>query len=245
MTTPAEVLLLGTFHMANPGRDLINLVADDVLAEHRQAELQEMCANLARFRPTKICVEYPVGEQATLDDAFARYLGTDAEPNRNEIFQVGFRLAAMCGLDRVHAIDDPTPMEWTELQDHLARNPADDALFKEQVARSQEEVRRSSEELVTTPLRDFLLRMNETEELRKGAAWYVDLVAAGGIGEHGGADMLASWYRRNLRIFSNLSGITAESDRIFVLFGWGHIPILRSLVDLSSRHRLVEAHDFL
>lgn len=243
--TPAEVLLLGTFHMDNPGRDLINLVADDVLSAPRQAELEELCANLARFRPTKVCVEYPAGEQAKLDAAFARHLETDPEPNRNEIFQVGFRLAAMCGLDRVHAIDDPTPMEWAELQDHLAKNPEDDALFKEQVGRSQVEVQRMSEELVTTPLRTFLLRMNGTEELRKGAAWYVDLVATGGIGEHGGADMLASWYRRNIRIFSNLSRITAGSDRIFALFGWGHIPILRSLVDLSSRRRLAEAHDFL
>lgn len=245
MTIPAEVLLLGTFHMANPGLDLVNLVADDVLSEHRQAELQQMCADLARFRPTKICVEYPSGDQSKLDELFAGYLAEGAAQNRNEIFQVGFRLAAMCGLDRVHAIDDATPMEWDGLQDHFARNPGDDALFKEQVERSQEEVKQMSEELVKTPLSNFLLRMNGAEELRRGAAWYVDLAGMGSVGEHGGADMLASWYRRNVRIFSNLSGITEGSDRLFVLFGWGHIPILRSLVELSSRHRLVEAHDFL
>jgi hypothetical protein len=45
----AEVLLLGTYHMGNPGRDLVNLVADDVLAEHRQRELQDLVESLNRF----------------------------------------------------------------------------------------------------------------------------------------------------------------------------------------------------
>jgi hypothetical protein len=32
---------------------------------------------------------------------------------------------------------------------------------------------------------------------------------------------------------------------MFVLFGHGHIPILRHLLHLSSRHRLVDAGAFI
>ena len=35
----AEILVLGTYHMANPGRDIFNTQADDVLAAKRQKEI--------------------------------------------------------------------------------------------------------------------------------------------------------------------------------------------------------------
>jgi hypothetical protein len=35
----AEVLVLGVYHMANPGHDVFNMLADDVLAPKRQAEI--------------------------------------------------------------------------------------------------------------------------------------------------------------------------------------------------------------
>jgi len=38
----AEVLVLGVYHMANPGRDVFNMKADDVLAPKRQAEMAEL-----------------------------------------------------------------------------------------------------------------------------------------------------------------------------------------------------------
>lgn len=242
---PADVLLLGTFHMNNPGRDLINLVADDVLAEHRQDQLQELASRLAGFAPTKVCVERAPTDQGELDRKFSRFLRDEADPSRSEIVQVGFRLARLCGLDRVHAIDDDTPMEWDALDAFFAAHADEDARFREDIARAQEEERHTSEELARTPLRDFLREMNGVDALRRSASWYVDSAGLGGVGEHAGADMLASWYRRNIRIFSNLSGITESGDRIFAVFGSGHIPILRGLIDLSARHRLIEAHDFL
>jgi hypothetical protein len=42
----AEVLVLGTYHMANPGRDIFNMQADDVLAPKRQTEIAEVVAVL-------------------------------------------------------------------------------------------------------------------------------------------------------------------------------------------------------
>ena len=38
----AEVLVVGTFHMANPGHDMFNMQADDVLAEKRQKEIAQV-----------------------------------------------------------------------------------------------------------------------------------------------------------------------------------------------------------
>lgn len=45
----AEVLVLGVYHMANPGRDVANLEADDVLSTRRQTEIAR-----AHSRPRRV-----------------------------------------------------------------------------------------------------------------------------------------------------------------------------------------------
>src|SRR6185503_12139433 len=67
----AEVLVLGLFHMANPGHDVFNMQADDMLAPKRQQEVAELVAVLQRFKPTRIAVEN--GSQRALNERYAKY----------------------------------------------------------------------------------------------------------------------------------------------------------------------------
>ena len=59
----ARVLVLGVFHMANPGKDMFNLQVDDVLAPKRQKELSELAETLKKFQPTKIALESSAGTE--------------------------------------------------------------------------------------------------------------------------------------------------------------------------------------
>ena len=87
----AEVLVLGVYHMANPGRDIFNTQADDVLAPKRQAEIEQVTAALKKFNPTKIVVEGDVFDDRITKN-YADYLAGKHELTRNEIEQIGFRL---------------------------------------------------------------------------------------------------------------------------------------------------------
>src|SRR6516162_7700352 len=87
-----QVMVLGTYHMANPGRDVYNMQADDVRAPKRQRELAELTEVLAKFQPTKIAIEADP-DNKTLPAAFQEYLAGKHELSRNEIEQIGFRLA--------------------------------------------------------------------------------------------------------------------------------------------------------
>ena len=58
----AEILVLGTYHMANPGRDIHNMEADDVQSPKRQQEIAQLIEVLKRFRPTKIAIEAEVAD---------------------------------------------------------------------------------------------------------------------------------------------------------------------------------------
>ena len=60
-----------------------------------------------------------------------------------------------------------------------------------------------------------------------------------------GADLLAKWYDRNIRIFSDLQRIAQPGDRVLVIFGAGHAAILRELIANDSRLELVEARRYL
>ena len=63
-----EVMILGTFHMDNPGADLNNAKVDPVTTPKKQAELQLVADALARFKPTAIAVERIAADPATMLD---------------------------------------------------------------------------------------------------------------------------------------------------------------------------------
>lgn len=98
-----EVLVLGVYHMANPGHDIFNLQADDVLAPKRQQEIAELAAVLAKFKPTKIGIESE--DQGKLDERYAKYLSGEYVLTANENDQIGLRLAKELGHPRIYAVD--------------------------------------------------------------------------------------------------------------------------------------------
>src|SRR5512134_1038272 len=92
----AEVLVLGVYHMSNPGRDIFNMRADDVLAPKRQAEIALVMAALKNFHPTKIAVEGEVGNDR-IPNRYADYLAGKHALTHDETEQIGFRLAKELG----------------------------------------------------------------------------------------------------------------------------------------------------
>src|SRR5688572_23768351 len=111
-----QVMLLGTYHFANPGRDVIKQDIDDVLQPRRQAELEDLVSRLASWQPDRIAVEQPISRTDTVRARYARYLAKALPPNRNEVVQIGFRLASRLGHDAVYPIDDDS---FLDLNDSL------------------------------------------------------------------------------------------------------------------------------
>lgn len=94
--------------------------------------------------------------------------------------------------------------------------------------------------LTHTLLENFLM-MNSEKALDRGFGSYI----AGGQFESDqfeGPDALSMfWMNRNLRIFKNIKSIDyTENDRILVLFGSGHISILRYFFNCSPEFDLIE-----
>lgn len=97
------------------------------------------------------------------------------------------------------------------------------------------------------PLREHFLLMNHPKMLEASHGVYLQRdIALGRDGEYPAADgFVSQWYNRNLRIFANLHRIVENDDRILVVIGAGHVPILRHLIQNAHEFQLIEVADYL
>ena len=105
-TGPAvQIMILGVFHFANPNPDYAQSQGTDVLAPAHQRELEAVVQQLARFQPTRIALERAPSEADSINADYRRYLAGDFTLSRNEIHQLGFRLAAQQHLPQLYPVD--------------------------------------------------------------------------------------------------------------------------------------------
>jgi len=233
----AQVLVVGTYHMADPGRDLIDMPADDVTTEQRQRELEDLVSRLARFRPTRVAVEVVPERAAELDRSFRQAAETGRLPGPSETYQVGFRLAQRLDLPRVDPVDHPQDLELGQVMGWIAANdPEGMATFQ----RLMGEIQARNVEIMQGTVPEIFLRLNspEQDELHGHYLW---LAQKGTPSSPVGADVVADWYERNLKIFANVARLAETPEaRVLVLVGAGHATLLREFVRQSPNLEAVD-----
>src|SRR5262249_10957117 len=196
----AHVLVLGSFHMANPGHDIFNLKVDDVLEPKRQKEIAETVAILKKFHPTKIAIESVPGGKRP--QQYQDYLNGKYTLTRNEIDQLGFRLAKELGHKQIYPIDADGDFPFDKVQE-FAKKHGKQKELDDWMAMIPKLLEHESEILKDGTISDLLLFMNRPEQVREDQEAYMDFAQFGDGKEYPGPDLLADWYRRNARIFAN------------------------------------------
>lgn len=268
----AKILLLGTFHFQGRGLDRFKpQFAFDVFSERRQREIAEVAELLVAFRPTRIGIERTALWQEEIDREYQAYLRDEFELPGDEVYQLGFRLARRLGHAGVYCVNawgrhyEP----WGDLDAYAhehgearmletfqsltppvltyAREHGQEHLLSEWAPRFRALLEHNDRLTTQLTLREVLLRANAEQAILQGhGAYLVDWFKVGARQEYSGVDWITAWYNRNLRIFANLQRITVSPDeRILVIIGAGHLPILRHCVQASPEYKLVEAHEYL
>lgn len=248
---PIEVMVLGAYHMGNPGQDLHNARIDPVTTTEKQAELEAVAEALARFRPTAVAVERIASDQTTLlDHRYPDFAPADLLTNPDERVQLGYRLAHRLGLERVYAIDEqdregqPSYFPFEDVQRWAAANGAEPplgAMHGEVAAMLADLERRQRTETAGR----LLAGVNTPERVRSDHAFYARLMAFGAGDDQPGAVLNARWYARNAQIFARLLQVARPGDRIVVVYGSGHNYWLRQMVGTTPGFRLVQPGDYL
>ena len=235
-----QLLIVGTYHMDNPGLDAVNVEADDVLAPKRQTEIATLNNSLLRFRPTKIAVE---GDRSrtTWQDRYEQWLAGSYKLGRNEIEQIGMKLARAAGHKAIHPIDFPMLMSGLRY-DEVDLRPRKPAASNEPRTLSEDELR-----LRRLTVSENLRRLNEATAIAEGHRPYMELLEPDPNEQvlYSKADLLTNWYKRNVRMMSNIARISEQGDRVLLIVGSGHLAILRDFAAASPAFCLADTLHYL
>ncbi|MGN7727194.1 DUF5694 domain-containing protein [Luteimonas sp. 22616] len=244
-----QLLVVGLYHMDNPGRDVVNLDADDVLSPQRQREIEAVARALAAFEPTRIAIESPRAKQHELDRRYARYRAGDYSLDRSEDDQLGLRIAAMRELPRIDAVDwnEMPPVTGIEVIDYEAgaQRLGQQAFLAALRARLKVRAAVDQRHLEQGSIADMLRWLNDPQRLRDSNAAYFDYARIADDDDYPGANWLQFWYGRNLKIFSNLTRIAGPGERVLVIYGAGHAPLLRQFAQQSGYFEVVDPLRYL
>lgn len=238
---PVSVMVIGDFHMSNPGQDLHNVSVADVLQPEQQAEIAKVTDALTGFHPTGVMAEWPAD---VASERYAQYLAGTLPASRNEVVQLGFRLAKAAGLKHFYGIDVDGEFPYDAVQ-AFAKAHGQSEILDRAGAEIETFVQAQAAILRTKGIAATLRYLNDPERLNHDNSFYRQTLRIGAGSEQPGVDLLTAWYRRNFQICANLIQNSHPGDRIVVFYGSGHAFLLRQCIAETPGFTLVEPNRYL
>ncbi len=242
-----EILLLGTFHFMESQFDFYT---DEV-----QNEMDCFIQKLLKFHPDTIAVEAAIHQQDAVSNSYQKFSLADLRnyekvcnetlgnihmfgvtcpiTYNNEAIQIGYRLGKLLKLNEVHAIDDDNGLG--ENAEKLM------PLLADTLAELNENMNQHQQDSVIELYRYY----NSQEWSKLNHNIYIRANAIKIDGSYAGAEMNTKWYERNLKIFANIQQLAAKSERLFILYGAGHLQILKELINADDNLKLVDVYQYL
>lgn len=248
----AKILIVGLYHMDNPGQDRYNIESDDVLSPKRQKEITEVINKIARFQPTKIAIESAY-RSTYWTSRYEKFLKGEYKLERNEVEQIGFQLAKKLKHPTLFPVDYPMWMNGTlasereEPKKKPNPSPTPQPVVNEPPPKLPDFLVKQENLIKTGTVIDVLRYLNTEEYIRQNNNTYAEmLLPTENLYIYDETDQVTNWYKRNLRIFTNINRITDfPNDRILLIIGAGHLKILRELAKDSSYFCLMDTAEFL
>lgn len=230
-----KVFLLGVFHFDNPGMDLVKTKDTDILSAKSQKEIQEIVDIIANTNPQKVFLERMAANQPKVDSLYTVYLNGGLQKKKGEDVQIGFRLMKQLKLNKAYCVDEDgdfpadSLMKTWELSNQKA-------YLDEFMAETKKIEAETNHEIETgMSIKERLHNKNTGDYRRWDLGWYSakSMMKAGKKGNFIGADLTSEWYKRNIRIYSNIiRELDGNETSIFIMFGASHQAILAQLFAL-------------
>lgn len=242
-----QIMVLGTFHFAS-NQDAIKHGEIDILSAQRQVEIQEVNDKLAAFAPDRIMVEWKVvADQPYVDSTYAEYLADRFTLRKNEVYQIGYRLARRFDAGPPQCIDADGLFLFDTLN-YAAGKSGRTAWFEAYMDSVVHLVMEQDSMHMHQPIIEALRQMNSEEGSRLSLAVNGVFAAArlGPLGDDAGAEFIGQWYLRNIRMYANICRSTRDADqRVLVIVGNGHRPIIEQLLRADPDWEVIEAERHL
>lgn len=253
----AKAAILGVFHFDNPGLDSYKKKYPyEILSDKRQIELKKLINDLALYNPTKILVEVVrKGSDSLLNVRYTKFLigEFDITNKKDERYQLAFRLAKKLGHKKVYAADTKSlkwfgaEIDWDNYDEEKHLKSL--GQFEKSTRYDYNKMYKYHDSLKTTiSLSKHLKYINDSSNrLKDHQAYLTETILVGAGDLYNGADAVARWYQRNLRIFANTYDITdfSKEERVLLIYGSGHVWQLRQLLTDSPDFDYIEINKYL
>lgn len=248
-----QVMTLGVFHFDREmdGSDVIAKNHMDVMSEENQKQIDAVVNKLISFKPKSIAIEWKPENQTYIDKLYAQYLKGDYKLDKNETFQIGFRVAKALGIKKLHCVDTnpPVPESMHEIDslDSYAEKLGHHELWKSYDEINQKYLGYTDNIQKRLYLIDYLKLLNSSEnQLRRKQLWTTGLINIGHDSTYVGADLLGRWYKRNARIFATSKNLVKnEGENLLIIYGNAHKWILDELFESHPEFELVQFSDMM
>ena len=240
----AQAMVLGVFHFHQTDNP-------DVSTADRQREVGDVVDRLGAFKPTIIGLECTEAEEADINAAYAAWRAGAHDLTKNERQQLGFRLAAESGLDRVDCIDAPFPPaptfdalgdDWDAFLAY-AKERGEDVRYAPWLPRISayfEEIEAFKREATVGEILDFMNGPDADYSL--GRMLLIE-VGVGVDDEWYGADWLGRFEGRNIRMFAKTQALATPDDRVLLIVGNAHKRPLERMFRDSFEFDVAETPD--
>lgn len=242
---PAQVMLFGVFHFANPGHDVVKTQQIDVMTGESQAYLVALADRVSKFNPTVVLLEFGPERDSEMQERFRQYIDGTYELPSNEVYQLGFRIAAVSEAGTtIHGFDE-SDIQWQAepLFEYMQSNDTEtNARFSSLIEEVTLEDQEAHSEL---SLQELLLRANDADQDASNRSLYL-LTNHVGVGDNFvGADATASWWHRNFRMYALVQQYAQPGERVLVIGGQGHTAILRQLLADDRERKAADVRRYL
>lgn len=241
-----EVVILGTYHFDQETHY-------DELDEGNQQQLERLSANLQAFGATKVFIEKDPVQDSLYNAWYRDYLDSEETiaDHRNELFQLGFRMAKRMQHDSIYLFDNRPPfigsLEGFTFEAFGNYVDSVDTAFTKKHYEQLGEVFPYNDSLRKTfdlytniqslngpEAADYDIKRMHAVEMRAGVndSWI-------------GADWLGRWYQRNIRMMMHVMKQSTSEDRILLIVGSNHKWVLEQLMQNTPEFRVVDVNEFL
>lgn len=241
-----KVVLLGTFHYGQTS-DKGKTPFPDLFSAKRQQELEQMVNDLSKLSPTQIFVEAVPEKQRQLDSLYALYKAkklTDTTILRNEIEQLGFRLANARQLPTPLAVDFKQELPYDAMTKFEKASDADSNFKSPPFFETPYPFTDKSQKLSlpSMSLPAYYVKLNSLYHIKANQYDYLHYAMSYGKGaDYTGAAFTTSWYNRNLKIYTNILRALKPTDQcIVIIFGSSHTNTMRQFFEYHPAFEIVE-----
>lgn len=233
-TNKISVLNFGTIHLS--GSTDAHSSITDVNDPKVKKDIKKIVDRLVAFKPTIICVEIPPESTDFMNETFQKYKTNQKERINysEEVNAIGLEVARLSGTKKIYGIDNPTGFDYPSLI-ALANQKTADSLFVQNIMNSYETLNKK-------PLLEQYATINTSSYKSETFDLYNFLATMHSPGHFEGAEIIAQFYERNLKMYTNFSGIPfKKEDRVLVLMGATHTAYFDVFIGNCTKYFLEDA----